>query len=94
MASSFCQSIGPKISWDILFLLVSLVLPNEEGEAKEEAKSGELKPAVPVVDAWYTQVAFASDKATLIEIEELEEKIFSASLQVKVSDSALEKPGK
>lgn len=67
----------------IISHLVSLVLPNEEGDVSKD----EVKPCdhrVPIVDKWYTQVAFACDKATLIEIEELEEKIFSASLQVKV----------
>jgi len=79
-----------------LIYLVSLLLPDEENEQLKE-KPEEATPQTPppfqpiteeenkiIEDKWYPQIAYASDKALLLEVEELEEKVFSASLQVKV----------
>ena len=41
-------------------------------------------------DKTFPEVAFAVDKAILREVEEMEEKVFTASLQVKVSEQCLE----
>ena len=60
------------------------MLPDDDIEIKDEVTSNVSKSA-PIIDQWYPQLAYASDKAVLIEVEELEEKVFSASLQVKVS---------
>ena len=38
----------------------------------------------PIDDKTFPEVAFAVDKAILREVEEMEEKVFQASLQVKV----------
>ena len=38
----------------------------------------------PIEDKMFPEVAFAVDKAILREVEEMEEKVFQASLQVKV----------
>lgn len=38
----------------------------------------------PIDDRMFPEVAFAVDKAILREVEEMEEKVFQASLQVKV----------
>lgn len=40
-------------------------------------------------DKTFPEVAFAVDKAILREVEEMEEKVFTASLQVKVSEEFL-----
>ena len=40
---------------------------------------------VDIEDKTFPEVAFAVDKAILREVEEMEEKVFTASLQVKVN---------
>ena len=70
--------------------LVSLLLPDEENESKDKVTEDGSSVTTAtdanksIQDKWYPQLAYASDKAILIEVEELEEKVFSASLQVKV----------
>ena len=51
---------------------------------KEKHKSVKPNPPGKIEDRSFPQVAFSVDKDILIEIEELEEKMFSASLQNKV----------
>ena len=51
---------------------------------KDKNKSFKLNPPGKIEDKSFPQVAFSTDKDILIEIEELEEKMFSASLQNKV----------
>lgn len=63
---------------------VSLLLPDEENDTKEEEKLNAQQTSSRINDSWFPQLAYASDKSSLIEVEELEEKVFSASLQVKV----------
>jgi len=41
-------------------------------------------------DKTFPEVAFAVDKAILREVEEMEEKVFTASLQVKVREECFE----
>ena len=53
---------------------------------KDKHKSIKPTPPGKVDDKCFPQVAFSVDKDILIEIEELEEKMFSASLQNKVSN--------
>jgi len=43
-----------------------------------------VKTDIAIEDKTFPQVAFAVDKAILREVEEMEEKVFTASLQVKV----------
>ena len=78
------------VLWTVLsiFFLVSLVLPEDENENKEKSEEGAIVTDLnkSIEDKWYPQIAYASDKAILMEVEDLEEKVFSASLQVKVSD--------
>ena len=57
---------------------------SEDDEAKEKAADKGAKDA-PIEDKTFPQVAFAVDKAILREVEEMEEKVFTASLQVKVN---------
>ena len=44
-----------------------------------------VKTDIAIEDKTFPQVAFAVDKAILREVEEMEEKVFTASLQVKVN---------
>ena len=62
---------------------------NKEAESLKSPKKDKyksFKPNIPgkIEDRSFPQVAFSTDKDILIEIEELEEKMFSASLQNKV----------
>ncbi|CAB3979425.1 bromodomain adjacent to zinc finger domain 2B-like isoform X1 [Paramuricea clavata] len=52
---------------------------DEEDAAKPEEPAAEIE----IADTWFPDQAFAANKNILIEVEELEEKIFAASLQVK-----------
>ena len=70
----------------LFYCPVSLLLPEDE---KIEDGTTATDPNKTIEDKWYPQLAYASDKAILMEVEELEEKVFSASLQVKVSRSSL-----
>lgn len=56
---------------------------SEDDEEKEKAASSESKKDVAFEDKTFPHVAFAVDKAILREVEEMEEKVFTASLQVK-----------
>ena len=64
-----------------------------ETSSDEEEEEDDEKPEATVVteikDRWFPDQAFAANKNVLIEVEELEEKIFAASLQVKVNISLL-----
>ena len=67
----------------VFFFIVSLELSEEDN--KEESKYvPQITPDGRIPDQWYPELAYAVDKAVLIEVEELEEKVFSASLQTKV----------
>ncbi len=57
---------------------------NSSDEEEENDKTEEQAAEIEVVDVWFPDQAFAANKNILIEVEELEEKIFAASLQVKV----------
>lgn len=63
-----------------LYCLVSTELNSSD----EEEEKSEQSPDAEIVDSWFPDQAFAANKNILIEVEELEEKIFAASLQVKV----------
>ena len=52
---------------------------------KEKQKGSKTAPQGKIEDRTFPLVAFSVDKDILIEIEELEEKMFSASLQNKAS---------
>lgn len=56
---------------------------NEETPTK--SASTEKNKDEPIEDKTFPKVAFAVNKAILKEVEEMEEKVFTASLQVKVS---------
>lgn len=58
---------------------------SEDDEEKEKAASSESKKDAAFEDKTFPHVAFAVDKAILREVEEMEEKVFTASLQVKVN---------
>ena len=57
---------------------------NSSDEEEEAKKCEEPAAEIEVVDTWFPDQAFAANKNILMEVEELEEKIFAASLQVKV----------
>jgi hypothetical protein len=57
---------------------------NSSDEEEEATKPEEQQEEIEIVDVWFPDQAFAANKNSLIEVEELEEKIFAASLQVKV----------
>jgi len=60
-----------------------------EGENKDENGPTKSKKIQPLDDEWYPVQEFAVNKGILKEVEELEEKVFTASLQVKVSHSPI-----
>ena len=70
----------------LFYCPVSLLLPEDE-KIEDSTTATDLNKTIE--DKWYPQLAYASDKAILMEVEELEEKVFSASLQVKVSRTLL-----
>ena len=62
-----------------------LVFTEANSSDEEEAEKPEEPAAeIEIADTWFPDQAFAANKNILIEVEELEEKIFAASLQVKV----------
>ncbi len=75
------------------FFLVSVEHQGEEenkdsetlkSPKKEKNKGVKSSPPGKIEDKCFPQVAFSVDKDLLMEVEELEEKMFSASLQNKV----------
>ena len=58
---------------------------DDEEEENETSSSNEPRKDTPVEDKTFPHVAFAVDKAILREVEEMEEKVFTASLQIKVN---------
>ena len=68
----------------LLFILVSLELPEDDNSKEENKYVPQLTSNGAIADQWYPELAYAVDKAILVEVEELEEKVFSASLQSKV----------
>ena len=58
---------------------------NSSDEEDETVKPEGAESDKETVDTWFPDQAFAANKNILIEVEELEEKIFAASLQIKVS---------
>lgn len=57
---------------------------DEEDAGKADEPAAAAAAGTEVTDTWFPDQAFAANKNILIEVEELEEKIFAASLQVKV----------
>ena len=62
---------------------------DEEDEDDDDDDKPEASVVTEIKDSWFPDQAFAANKNVLIEVEELEEKIFAASLQVKVNISLL-----
>lgn len=60
---------------------------SESEDETDDENEGKSKNTQPSEDEWYPVQEFAVNKAILKEVEELEEKVFAASLQVKVSIS-------
>ena len=58
---------------------------SDDDEGQEKSASTAVKTDIAIDDKTFPQVAFAVDKAILREVEEMEEKVFTASLQVKVN---------
>ncbi|XP_028411273.1 bromodomain adjacent to zinc finger domain protein 2B-like isoform X2 [Dendronephthya gigantea] len=56
---------------------------NSSDEEDEPVKPEGDESDKEIVDTWFPDQAFAANKNILIEVEELEEKIFAASLQIK-----------
>ena len=67
---------------ELLYLVSTEV--NSSDEEEEAKKPEEQEGEIEIVDTWFPDQAFSANKNILIEVEELEEKIFAASLQVKV----------
>ena len=63
---------------------------SDDDEPLERSKKQETDAGMDIGDKTFPEVAFAVDKAILREVEEMEEKVFTASLQVKVSEQSLE----
>jgi len=57
---------------------------DDDNETPEKLSCSEKNKGNPIDDKMFPEVAFAVDKAILREVEEMEEKVFQASLQVKV----------
>ena len=78
--STHCQKIS-------LFLLKTKVESDSDDEEETPEKSANIDKNKdnPIDDKMFPEVAFAVNKAILREVEEMEEKVFTASLQVKVS---------
>ena len=60
---------------------------DDENETPGKSSCSEKNKNNPIDDRMFPEVAFAVDKAILREVEEMEEKVFQASLQVKVIKS-------
>ena len=58
---------------------------SDDDEPLEKSASREANKDIAIEDKTFPEVAFAVDKAILREVEEMEEKVFTASLQVKVN---------
>ncbi|CAH3184955.1 unnamed protein product, partial [Porites evermanni] len=56
---------------------------SDDDEPLEKSKKQETDADMDIGDKTFPEVAFAVDKAILREVEEMEEKVFTASLQVK-----------
>ena len=59
---------------------------DDDDEKQQTLTTSEKNKNVPFEDKTFPEVAFAVDKAILREVEEMEEKVFTASLQVKVKN--------
>ena len=59
---------------------------DDDDEKQQTLTTSEKNKNVPYEDKTFPEVAFAVDKAILREVEEMEEKVFTASLQVKVKN--------
>lgn len=57
---------------------------DDDNETPGKSSCSEKNKNNPIDDRMFPEVAFAVDKAILREVEEMEEKVFQASLQVKV----------
>ena len=57
---------------------------DDDNETPGKSSGSEKNKNNPIDDKIFPEVAFAVDKAILREVEEMEEKVFQASLQVKV----------
>ncbi|XP_048580130.1 bromodomain adjacent to zinc finger domain protein 2B isoform X2 [Nematostella vectensis] len=56
---------------------------DSETDEEDEKTEDKLAEGTPVDDNWFPAAEFAVNKAIMKEVEELEEKVFAASLQVK-----------
>ena len=67
-------------------MLFQSKVESDSDDDEEEQKLANIssKKDTPFADKTFPHVAFAVDKAILREVEEMEEKVFTASLQVKV----------
>lgn len=63
---------------------------DDDDEKQQTLITSEKNKNVPFSDKTFPKVAFAVDKAILREVEEMEEKVFTASLQVKVRNYCLQ----
>ena len=57
---------------------------DDDDEKQQKLANAEKNKDIPIEDKHFPEVAFAVNKAILREVEEMEEKVFTASLQVKV----------
>ena len=74
----------------LLYLKPTVESDSDDDEPLERSKKQETDAGMDIGDKTFPEVAFAVDKAILREVEEMEEKVFTASLQVKVSEECLE----
>ena len=75
------------ILFSIFFVITEVESDSDDDDEKlQTSTTSEKNKNVPFEDKTFPEVAFAVDKAILREVEEMEEKVFTASLQVKVKN--------
>ena len=75
------------ILFSIFFVITKVESDSDDDDEKQQTlTTSEKNKNVPFEDKTFPEVAFAVDKAILREVEEMEEKVFTASLQVKVKN--------
>lgn len=58
---------------------------DSDSDSDDETEESKKKNVQQTNDTWFPAAEFAVNKSILKEVEELEEKVFAASLQVKAS---------
>lgn len=58
---------------------------DSDSDSDDETEESKKKKPQETHDTWFPAAEFAVNKSILKEVEELEEKVFAASLQVKAS---------